>query len=606
VNIIHLLSQTHLTGAEVYAASLAAEQLRAGHRVYQVSNGFFYETAAIKMAKPVETKSNLEFWRNVFWLRNYLKTQQVHVIHSHSRAAAKLAFYATLFNETAHVSSVHGKQHSSISKKLFSKYGQFIIAVCKNVKTHLVQDYGYNEKRIKVIPNPIDTAAFSFVKREQNSSDPVKIAIVGRATGPKAERTNQILNALFSGKVKTSNLKVFVVGAELSQLNVAKEIKSQLQEVQIPRLDSKAYAAYDIVVGSGRVCMESLISGVPTIAFGEACYCGPVTEQNFETAFGSNFGDIHPESEHPNLDKPQFIKDLTALLQNRASDNSGLKKLSDLATRTFSVDRISRKVLRVYESAYFLKNYSQWIPTLMYHKIPLTAPDSRHKIYVTADNFEKHLKTFKTLGFTTLTFSELSLYRKGLVSFKNFPKKPLLLTFDDGYRDNLEIASPLLKKYGYRAQLFLLADKNISSNVWDQTQDEPPHEIIAGNERLKWKESAFEVGSHGFSHQKITDFSDRESALQELAESKQALEKEFNSPVTAYAFTYGTTTSDSAELAEEAGYEYAVNTDTGGLLAEEDPFAIFRVNIFPEENFWSLYKKTSKWYRKYYYWKRQK
>ncbi len=605
MNIIHLLSQTHLTGAEVYAVSLAHEQINQNHRVYQVSNGFYYDSNAIKIQKDIETKSSLQFWKNVLWLRNYIRSQQIHVVHSHSRAAAKVAFYACAGTGVAHVSSVHGKQHSSISKKLFSKYGQFIIAVCENVKTHLVQDYNYNQSRIKVIPNPISPDEFFFLKRQRKITDPVNIAIVGRATGPKAERTNLVLRALFSERFKELNYKVHIVGARIDQLQVSREIKSQLVEQQIPRLTSKLYSEFDIVIGSGRVCMESLISGIPTIAFGEACYNGPVTESNFEKSFESNFGDIHPEFENPTLDEGRFLRDIAEVINGLGADNSKQTFLSDLAVKTFSLKQIGQKVMRVYESAYFIKNHPFWIPVLMYHKLPKSAPDSQHKIYVTAENFEKHLKIFKFLGFTALTFSELSLYRKGLLQFRNFPKKPLVLTFDDGYRDNLEIASPLLKKYGYRAQLFLLANKEISSNVWDQDSKEPAHEIVSGADRQKWKDSAFEIGSHGFSHQKITEFTPQ-LAFDELKISKQELEKEFNVPVISYAFTYGTTNEQSAQLAEDAGYEFALNTDSGGYHIEENPYSIFRVNIFPEENFWSLFKKTSRWYRRYYYLKRKK
>jgi peptidoglycan/xylan/chitin deacetylase (PgdA/CDA1 family) len=241
----------------------------------------------------------------------------------------------------------------------------------------------------------------------------------------------------------------------------------------------------------------------------------------------------------------------------------------------------------------------------MYHKIPQQEINSQHKIFVTAENFEKHLQFYKKKGFTTLTFSELALYRKALVSFKYFPKKPLVLTFDDGYRDNLETASPLLRKYGFKAQLFLLADNKINSNVWDASGDEPAHEIMSQDERQKWKTSAYEIGSHGFRHQKITEFS-LEEAQKELTQSKISLEDEFKIPVTSFAFTYGTTRPEGAELAQRAGYDYALNTDTGGMLMEEEPYSIFRVNIFPNETKSSLYKKTAKWYRRYYKFKRKK
>lgn len=91
----------------------------------------------------------------------------------------------------------------------------------------------------------------------------------------------------------------------------------------------------------------------------------------------------------------------------------------------------------------------------------------------------------------------------------------------------------------------------------------------------------------------------------ELSESKLKLELEFKKPMTTFAFTYGLTNSDCAMACEKAGYDYGLNTDQGGFLIEENPYSIFRVNIFPDESFLSLWKKTSTWYRKYYYFKRK-
>ena len=95
-------------------------------------------------------------------------------------------------------------------------------------------------------------------------------------------------------------------------------------------------------------------------------------------------------------------------------------------------------------------------------------------------------------------------------------------------------------------------------------------------------------------------------AMTELTTSKKLLESEFKKPVTVYAYTYGDTNAASAELAEAAGYDLAVNTDTGGVDTADYLYQIFRVNIFPDETYLSLWKKTSSWYRRYYFWKRKK
>lgn len=606
MNIVHLLSQNHLTGAEVYAKQLADVQIQQQkHCVYQISNGFFAETAAEKIQLDVETKSKLRFYKNVLWLREFITKNNIHVVHSHSRAAAKLAFYATLRTGTAHVSSVHGQQHSSFSKKLMNQYGEMIIAVCANVRTHLLRDFSYKPSRIQVVPNLISEEKFPFTELSREPR-PLKIAIVGRATGPKGHRTEQVLKALYSDEFKDLPFSVDLIGAEISQLRLSDDIKARLQFLNTPEITGETYKNYDLVIGSGRVCMESLMTGRPTLAFGEACYLGLIAPHNLEAATESNFGDIHPDSNTPVLNEPEFKLDIRAALHIHQGERTlDLKKLSDMTRALYGTEQVVPQVQRIYESAYFLKNHPSWFPVLMYHKIPENEIQSQHKIYVTKDNFRKHLEYFKRKGFTTLTFSELALYRKGYISFKSFPRKPLILTFDDGYRDNLVNASPLLKEFGYKAQLFLLADKTINHNNWDTAGDEPAHEIISGPARLAWKESAFEVGSHGFSHKKLTSFNEA-GALRELTESKRMLEDEFKQPMNVFAFTYGITTENSRELARRAGYDYAVNTDTGGLLLEEDPYAIFRVNIFPNENSWSLFKKTSRWYRRYYFFKRRK
>ena len=600
MNILHLLSQNHLTGSEVYSATLAELQATAKHNIHQISNGFFKVTEAKQITLQVETKSKVTFLKNIFWLRDYILQNNIHVVHSHSRASAKLAFYATLFSRTAHVSTVHGIQHSSFSKKLLNQYGEFTITVCGNLKSHLTNDFGYKAERIKNIPNPISKNLYHYLAPSAEPKDKYSIAIIGRTTGPKGTRTELAIKEILKLGAK---YKISVVGGQLKDLNLSPSEKAEITEVSEAKLNSAFYRKYDLVIGSGRVSMEALLTGVPCIAFGESKYVGLITLENFKQALNSNFGDIHPDSKTPALNSEDFRKDL----QNAFSglDSEHLKQLAKLASHHFDENWIAQQIERIYESAYFLKNYSSWIPVLMYHKIPQQEIQSQHKIFVTAHNFEKHLQFYKKQGFTTLTFSELSLFRKGLLNFKHFPKKPLVLTFDDGYRDNLETASPLLKKYGFKAQLFLLADNKIKSNVWDLNGDEPSHEIMSAEERQAWKSSAYEIGSHGFKHQKITDFS-YEQAQSELTNSKIALEDEFKVPIQSFAFTYGVTRPEGAEMAQRAGYEYALNTDTGGMLLEEDPYAIFRVNIFPNETTSSLRKKTAKWYRCYYKFKRKK
>lgn len=595
MNILHLLSQKELTGAEVYASTLIDTQKE--HTVYQVSNGFFKSNSAAQIALPVETQSFFQFWSSVFALRKILKEKNIHVIHAHSRAASKLAFYARFGLKIGLVSSVHGRQHLSFSKRWFNQYGDFIVPVCEKISQQLKKEFKYNPRFIKTILNPIDDHKFKALPRSVLSKDNVlKIAIIGRTSGPKKTRTEIFLKN-FSQILDQKGIRYSftLVGGEVESIE-------SYQKDYPTEINSEYLQKFDLVCGSGRVAMEALLSAVSCIAFGEIQYIGLINESNFSFGVETNFGDVGDNFNSPHFNATQAYKDIDLLFSNTVN----YLALAEKTKQTYSLRTISQRILRLYESAYFIRNYKWWIPILMYHKIPTQDLNSKHKIYVNKDNFEKHLKFFQKKNFTTLTFNDLSEYRKGRKDWATFPSKPLVLTFDDGYQDNLENADQLLKKYNMKAQIYLLADQNVSANEWDYQQDpNEKHQIVKAEDRHLWKKTHFTIGSHGLSHQRLPAMS-REQKIIELNESKKRLESEFNIPVITYAYTYGDTNAECAELAQDVGYEYALNTDTGGLILEENPYAIFRVNIFPDETELSLWKKTNTFYRRYFHLKRQR
>lgn len=605
MTILHLLSQNHLTGAEVYASQLIDLQLQAGHKVLQVSNGFFYPTRAEKIELSVESASFTEFLKSTKLLREIIQKHNVQVIHAHSRAASKLAQKAIKGLTVGYVSTIHGRQHLSFSKKFKNIYGTHQIAICENVADQLIKEFGYNAANIKVIRNGISTDLFfpKKVNSAKNQTQTLKIAIIGRATGPKKIRTENAIQGLY--KILNEKKIVFeihLIGPAKNDIEISLHSKN-LHFHPAQNLHQGIYSQFDLVIGAGRVCMESLMSGVATIAFGEAKYLGLCLKENLNELMKSNFGDIEISSfGQPEVSLIQMQNDI----ENYYKMN--VKQLMDLAQMTkhhFGLKSVSEQIQKIYEASFFESHHADWIPVLMYHKIPKQDLDSPHKIYVTQKNFEKHLQFYKSAGFTTLTFNDLKEFKNGTRSFNDFPKKPLILTFDDGYWDNLNNADVLLKKYNFKAQIFLLANRDIAHNQWDETNFDEGDKIVSGPDRKLWLNSNFEIGSHGFSHKRLTEMTS-DQAFKELLDSKRSLEKEFGREVCVYAYTYGDTNSDCAKLAEAAGYDFAVNTDTGGLKMFDDRYQIFRVNIFPDETKFSLWKKTSSWYRKYYFKKRSK
>lgn len=599
MNILHLLSQNQLTGAEVYACQLIEKQVQNNHKVIQVSNDFFYETKAHQISVPVENKSFLQFIKSVFALRKILMNENIHVIHAHSRAASKLAYWARCGLKIGYLSTIHGRQHVSISKKIHNIYGDFLIPVCENIRSQLTEEFKYNARRIKTISNGIDPVKFQFKDQPVTDSKLIRIGIIGRDTGPKKLRTEIFIENLIPILKKQGFQYQFtIIGGRKENFNLSVENVIYLNP---PQLNSKFYQDFDLICGSGRVCIEALLSGIPCIAFGESVYCGLVTVENYAEFKKSNFGDIGQDFTPPQFKNVQAENDLQFF------SKIDVKSLAELTSKDFDLDLIAKQIERIYESSYFIRQWPKWIPILMYHKIPDQDLLSQHKIFVNKHNFKKHLHFFKSQGFQTLTFSDLSEFRKAKKDFKYFPKKPLMLTFDDGYIDNITNADPLLKEFGLKAQIFLLADAKIDSNHWDYDNDSSNQEfspILPANQRPLWKNSNFEIGSHGIKHDRLPAMSWNEK-INELTASKIRLESEFQTQIPVFAYTYGDTDAECARACEAAGYEYGLNTDRGGFHLEEAPYSIFRVNIFPNETTGSLWKKTSSWYRSYYYLKRK-
>src|ERR1051325_9964305 len=142
------------------------------------------------------------------------------------------------------------------------------------------------------------------------------------------------------------------------------------------------------------------------------------------------------------------------------------------------------------------------IRVFMYHRI---VHDDRlsdsHWTCLHLRDFKKHLDLIDRWGFTTITFNDYRLFLKGEL---NLPKKPVILTFDDGYLDTYELAFPALRDMGMKAVVFVIADRRIKGNIWDDHLGIPPAQLLQHHQIIELAQEGFEIGSHSFSHSRLT------------------------------------------------------------------------------------------------------
>jgi peptidoglycan/xylan/chitin deacetylase (PgdA/CDA1 family) len=167
------------------------------------------------------------------------------------------------------------------------------------------------------------------------------------------------------------------------------------------------------------------------------------------------------------------------------------------------------------------------IRVLMYHKVSKGETDF---LTVSVSQLESHLKLLQTLGFQYITAQQLLGF---YLENKPLPKNPILLTFDDGYLNNLDLAYPILKKHQAKATVFIPTAYVGKTNLWDNG-----HDPIMTIEQLKNLDPAvFDLALHSHTHRNFNDM-----PLDEIGEDLErniAFFKENNmvfTPILAYPY----------------------------------------------------------------------
>jgi peptidoglycan/xylan/chitin deacetylase (PgdA/CDA1 family) len=133
---------------------------------------------------------------------------------------------------------------------------------------------------------------------------------------------------------------------------------------------------------------------------------------------------------------------------------------------------------------------------LMYHKVSERKIDG---LTISAENLKQHIEFIHRKGYHTLSFKDLS---EAVRIGKPLPKLSLILTFDDAYRDFMELAVPLLKTYGFKASVFIPVGYIDKTNIWDNGSDPI---LSAGEIRELANNGNIEFGIHSFLHRSYTE-----------------------------------------------------------------------------------------------------
>ena len=191
------------------------------------------------------------------------------------------------------------------------------------------------------------------------------------------------------------------------------------------------------------------------------------------------------------------------------------------------------------------------VPIFMYHYVEYVKDKGdtiRQSLSTSPYTLEQQIITLQSAGYTFMTNAQLSDVLDGV---RPLPDKPVLLTFDDGYRDFYTDVYPILKTYNARATVYVVSGfiGNRNSMTGEQIQEIASDGLV-------------EIGAHTIRHQWLKGMP-LETLADEVIGGKAALETLIGTPVTSFAYPYGVFDIPTIEAVHQAGFTSAVSTVPG-------------------------------------------
>jgi len=200
--------------------------------------------------------------------------------------------------------------------------------------------------------------------------------------------------------------------------------------------------------------------------------------------------------------------------------------------------------------------------------------------------FCSHLDLLAELGRTTCTVRELAAD----LDLAIHPANSVVITFDDGYADNLPACEELQRR-GMRATVFMVSGSVGREPAWP-ADGRPAGRLLNNSELRSLGLAGIEIGSHTVTHCRLPEL-DASRLQAELADSKATLEDAVGSPIDTLAYPYGAWDERSEQLVKAVGYRAACTTRSGWATRDRDPFRLRRLSVFNTDSTGVLARKLA-------------
>jgi peptidoglycan/xylan/chitin deacetylase (PgdA/CDA1 family) len=204
------------------------------------------------------------------------------------------------------------------------------------------------------------------------------------------------------------------------------------------------------------------------------------------------------------------------------------------------------------------------VPVLMYHVI-VSPPASAQlpELYVDPKTFDQQMEWLKSQDYQGVSLNQVyDAWFKG----GELPEKPVVVSFDDGYRSQYVYARPELRKLGWPGVLSVIAGR----------LDQPNAELNPAMVQ-RMIDDGWELDSHTINHVDVSQASGAQ-LQQEVGGSRKMLQQRFHQPVNFFCYPSGRYDAEAIQAVRDAGYLGATTTDEG-LASKSEMYTLKRIRV---------------------------
>ncbi len=229
---------------------------------------------------------------------------------------------------------------------------------------------------------------------------------------------------------------------------------------------------------------------------------------------------------------------------------------------------------------------SNGLRILYYHRVD---PSEDHMSCISPERFAGQMNYLAEKGYRVLPLDNVPFY---LQHGKPFPPKCVVLTFDDGFKDNYIYSYPILGELGFHATIFLVGSYIGGRELPVFSRHKGGCLPLSWSEVEEMSRNGISFGAHSLTHPELTRLAQTEVESEVLG-SKKLIEDKLGKEVKLFCYPRGDFDERVKAIVAESGFSGACTTRPGATHLRSDPFALRRVYISRDDTLSDFRKKLN-------------